>query len=432
MAIRQIGSSRRTSGYTKFSILHFNSWKAFEDFAQESDRRYGNAALRTANNLYWSYVKDNLERGKNLESYGMNGKEPKSVEEALQRQNYVYWDEYRNIKNDVEKSIREKLALSSQAQVMKPRMVFNDKQIGEFIYDRAAMALEPQIFFYSPSKKREIDIINEKIITKNDKFYLESDNSLVIQALKVEKENGDVEYIELNGDESLKKASDKGIVSVTSSNKKVYLYKENKPRMFNSVQIVVSLTAGGFTSWKNDFYTGIAAVIILEILESLGYSVQIEVAAGGGRCSLCARKLNFDGMLQHGRRFITFTVKDFNEPTDLDSILYTISDPSFHNIKFMRYLNSIFNLYGDQYDADANPKMTWHGVVEEDLTHPIGTYLKFLQFKKGNKDCLNFFVSKIESPQDILRQVQDMVLQCEDININAIKKYSTHDYGIDT
>lgn len=430
MAITQIGSSRKTFGYTDFSILHFNNYEAFEKFAQKSAEIYGDAALTNADRRYQAFVQSELNRS-NPVSYGLFGKHPKTIDEALARNTYVYWEEYTRIKNNVEKQIREKLALSSQAEVMKPKLTFNDKQIGEFVYDRAAMALEPEIFFYSPSKKREIDLINEKVVEKKGKYYLESDNSLVIQALKVEKSNGDIEYIELVDENSLAEASRLGIVSVTSANKKVYLYKEKKPRFFNSVQLVVSLTAGGFTSWENDFYTGIAAVIILEILESMGYSVQIEVAAGGGRCSSCATKLFFNGRLTHGRRFITWTLKDFNEQTDLDTLLYVISDPSFHNIKFMKYLNNIFNLYGDQYDADANPAMTWHGIQTNDLVHPIGTYLKALQYNKGNKDLLNFFVSQVKSEQDILRQVEDMVLTCENINIDAIKKFSTHDYGID-
>jgi len=98
----------------------------------------------------------------------------------------------------------------------------------------------------------------------------------------------------------------------------------------------------------------------------------------------------------------------------------------------MKYLNNVFNLYGDQYDRDPNPALTWHGVETNDLVHPIGTYLKALQFKKGNKDLLNFFVSQVKSEQDILRQVEDMVLTCENINIDAIKKFSAHDYGIDS
>lgn len=429
MAISLIGTSNNLKGYDKYSIMHFKNFDTFEDFAKKSNDNFGDSQLDEANAKYWAFVESQLRNNKTL-PYGMFGKHPKSVKEAMDRNKYVYWDEYKQIKKEVEAKVREKLALSSQAEVMKPKMVFNDKQIGEFIYDRAAMALEPQIFFYSPSKKREIDLINEKVEQKNGKYYLESDNSIVIQCLKVELDDGKVEYVELEGEQSLTEAVKKGVVSVTSSNKKVYLYKENKPRMFNSVQLIVSLTAGGFTAWDNDFYTGVAAVIILEVLESLGYSVQMEVVAGGGRCGGCARKLNFGGKLMRGRRFFVWTLKDFNEQADLDTILYNISDPSFHNIKFMRYLNSMFNLFGDQYDRDANPAITWHGVETTDLVHPVGTYLKYRQFKKGNKDLLNFYVSKVANSTDVLRQVVDMVLLCEDININAIKKYSTHDYGL--
>ena len=49
------------------------------------------------------------------------------------------------------------------------------------------MALVPKLFYYSPSKNIEIDIVKEKIIQKsNQEMVLESDGSKVVFAFKVE------------------------------------------------------------------------------------------------------------------------------------------------------------------------------------------------------------------------------------------------------
>jgi hypothetical protein len=419
----------RPSEYTKYTVMPFSSWRALESFAKYIKKTQPSSVVETANEHFKSFVEGKLNSG-DTKSYGLFGKHPRTYEEAMNRTKFLYYDEYKRIKANVEKKIREELQKSSIVEVMKPKLVYNDKQIGEFVFDRAAMSLQPEIFYYSPSKKREVDALKEKIIYEANKMFLE-DKSLVVYALKVEKENGETEFIEIKGESSLSEAVKKGIVSCTSANKKVYLYKEKKPKMFNGVKIIVGLTAGGFTTWDNDFYTGIAAVACVDVLESLGYSVDVEVAVGGGRCGGCSRKLNFNGQLTHGRRFFTFTAKSFDEQMDLDGLLYTLCDPSFHNIKFISLLNYFFKFFGDQLDTKANPSSTWHGIKDSDMTNPIGMYHKYMDIKKGNNNLIHYYIHQVGSEQDVVRQITDLVLTCENKNLEAIKKYSSHDFGID-
>lgn len=418
----------RPSQYVNYTIMPFSSWKAMIAFADYIQKTKPSSSVLEANSAFKSFIEGNLK--KNPESYGLFGKQPRSYEEAMSRNKFIYYDEYKRIKSTVEKKIKEQLQKSSIAEAMKPKMVFNDRQIGEFVFDRAAMSLQPEIFFYSPSKKREIDIVKEGIIYEGKKMFLASDKSLVVYALKVDVD-GKYEYVEVKGEKSLDEASKKGIVSCTSSNKKVYLYKEKKPRLYNAVKIIVGLTAGGFTNWKNDFYTGIATVSCVEVLESLGYAVDVEVAVGGGRCQGCARKLNFKGKRSAGRRFFTFTAKSFDEQLDLDGLLYTLCDPSFHNVKFISLLNYFFNFFGDELDESGNPSSTWHGIEESDMINPIGMYHKFIDDKKGNKNLIHFYIHRVANEQDVVRQITDLVLTCENKNLEAIKKYSNHDFGID-
>ena len=432
--------------YVDYTIMPFSSWAAMEAFTNHVAKTNPSQAVNTANRNFMSFVDAKIRKGDTL-SYGLFGKYPKTYSEAMSRDKFIYYDEYKKIKESVEQKIREELQKESVVETMKPKLVFNDKGIGEFVFDRAAMSLKPQMYYYSPSKKREIDVVNENILHEGEKMILESDKSLVVFAFKVEKENGEIEYVEIEGDNSLEEATKKGIVDCTSDNKKVYLYKEKKPKIYRGVKIIVGLTAGGFTSWHNDFFTGITAVACLEVLESLGDSVSIEVVMGGGRCSSCHRSLGKSMNLpsRYGRRFFSFTAKSFDAQLDSDSLLYTLCDPSFHNIRFMSILNNFFKFFGDSLDASADPRGTWHGIEAEDMINPIGMYYKFMDDKNGNKDLLHFYIHKVGSEATniserafiaagetaVAEAVLSLVLECENKNKQALEKFSTHDFGLD-
>jgi hypothetical protein len=419
--------SGKPAEYTKYTIMPFSNWRALDATSKYIEQNKPNEEVRRANEAFKLWIDDRLKTGN--KKYGLFGKQPKSFKEAMERDKFVYWDEYKRIKSVVEKKIASDLQKSSIAEAMKPKLVFNDKQIGEFVFDRAAMSLQPEIFHYSPSKKREIDILSEEVIYEGKRMYLAKDKSLVVYAIKVEKEDGTEEFFELKGEETLVKAVNLGIISCTSNNKKVYLYKEKKPKMYNAVKIIVGMSGGGFTQWDNDFYTGITAAIVTETLEGLGYAVDVEVAAGGGRCGGCAKKLKFGNQFDKGRRFFTFTAKSFDEQLDLDGLLYTLSDPSFYNIKFVSLLNNFFNFFGDQIDTNGDPAMTWHGIGEEDMVNPIGMYHKYMDIEKGNKNLIHFYIHQVKDEADVVRQVTDLVLTCENKNLQAIEKYSSNDFS---
>lgn len=419
--------SGRPAQYTKYTIMPFSNWRALDATAKYIEKNKPNQQVRMANDAFKLWIDDNLKSPN--KHYGLFGKAPKSYQEAMDRDKFVYFDEYKKIKKLVEKKIAEDLQKSSIAEAMKPKLVFNDKQIGEFVFDRAAMSLQPEIFHYSPSKKREIDVLTEIVIYEGKRMYLASDKSLVVFAIKVEKNDGSEEFMELKGEETLVKAVNLGVISCTSNNKKVYLYKEKKPKMYNAVKIIVGMSGGGFTQWDNDFYTGITAAIVTEVLEGLGYSVDVEVAVGGGRCGSCRKQLKFGNQYDKGRRFFTFTAKSFDEQLDLDGLLYTLSDPSFYNIKFVSLLNNFFNFFGDEIDTNGNPASTWHGIEEPDMINPIGMYHKYMDIEKGNKNLIHFYIHRVKDEADVVRQVTDLVLTCENKNLQALKKYSSNDFS---
>jgi len=439
MAAELIGFRDSPRAYTDYTIQTFPDWRALDAFAKKIDAVYPDSVAKEANENYKKAVDNLLINGQSGTSrlsranFGLFGKAPNSFDDGMKRDHFVYYEEYKKIKEAVDKKIREELAKSSVAEAMKPRLVFNDRELGEFVYERAAMSLVPELYYYSPSQKREINANEEKVIPVGDKYKLEADGSEVVFVFKVDLPDGGIEYVEADGEESLLRANSLGIINVSSNNKKVYLYKEKKPKVHNAIKIIVGLTAGGFTNWDNDFYTGVAAGCALEILESLGYTVHIEVVLGGGRCQGCrvgsSPGLNFP--TKYGRRFFSFAAKTFDDPVDMDGLLYTMCDPSFHRIKFIPYLNYFYSLYGDAIDTAANPAMTWHGIAQEDMTNPIGMYIKHRDHKAGNDNLIHFYIHQVKTEADVIAQILDLVLTAENINMTVLKKAGSHEFEED-
>ena len=133
------------------TVLNFQDYKKFEQFIEESKKIFGTPTLSTANANFSDFI--NIELSlitSNASSpYGMYGKHPRTYQEAIDRNSFIYWEEYKSLKKSLFNDIKKIIEKNSVAEITKPKMVFNDRQIGEFIYDRAAMALEPEIFFYS-------------------------------------------------------------------------------------------------------------------------------------------------------------------------------------------------------------------------------------------------------------------------------------------
>jgi len=421
--------------YERYTIMPFSNWRALESFAKYIGDKFPSTRINRANDDFRAWVNQELINSSNSEnnSYGMFGQQPKSYEEAMERDTFlpIYYQEYEKVKDRIEKTVQQELQRMSVVQAMKPKLTYNDKAIGEFVFEKAAMSLVPNIFFYSPSKKRQIDINTEKIIYEGEKMFLASDKSLVVYAIKVTKSNGEVEFLEAKGDETLKEASKLGIISVSSTNKKVYLYKEKKPKMYKGIKIIVGMTRGGWTLWQNDFYTGITAVALADILESLDYSVAIEVVMGGGRCDrVCGGyPLNFNGVKSKGRRFFSFTAKSFDDQIDLDGILYTLADPSFHNVKFVSLLNYFFGFFGDALNPFDDPLTYWHGIEKEDMVNPIGMYHKMTDIKNGNENLMHFYLHRVADESEALKEILDIVREAENKNKEALIKYANYDFG---
>lgn len=454
MPVGLIGTADSPKQYVKWTMLNFPSWRELDAFGKKAFDKYPNPNVVKANDAFKNWVNGILgskssERG----FFGvlLNGQYkglPIDYDEAMSRRTFLFYDEYKKIKAKVERKIQQELKKSSEAEAMQPKMVYNDRELGEFVFEKAAMGLVPELYYYAPKLKREIDILNEKVIQDGELMVLEKDRSVfVVFALKVFIDGKtEPEYIEVppgdGAEEVLRQASTKGIVDCGSTNKKVYLYREKKPRTFNAVKVVVGMSgAAGWTGWQNDFYTGITAAIITDVLESLGYTVEVEVVLGGGRCNRCGYFLNFDNKLDIGRRFFTFKAKKFDEQLDLDGLLYTLCDPTFHNVRWLSLFTSYLNFFGDEIQLPSgrrgntghqgNPVATWHAIEAEDMINPIGMWFKKQDYLKGNNNLLHFYLHRTNGEDGVVQEVTNLVLTCENINLEALSISKQNEFKFD-
>lgn len=431
MSVGQItGQSDRLNGFQDFSIQCFDSIDAFVEYG-ELIKSKGNQQLLSFLEAERNQIDEILQQSRDNE-YGLIGtnKAPLSYQDALNRTEFVYKEEYERAKNVAKRLLDEALEKSSLAKAMDDKMIFTERELGEFVYQRASMSIEPNLFYYSRVYSKEIDEndVDFKVEQGKEVFSYKKDGSKIELCIKVAYPEGDsvrTEYYEASSlsDEKMTEIVDAGgIIDISSNVKKVYQFKEKQPRIKNAVKVFLATTVGGFTakSQYGDFYTGVTAVLLTEYLQSKGYSVELVMVLGGGRCTGClSGGYYLNTPSRYGRRYIGVTVKSFNEQLDVDKLLYWTADPSALKIKLLRYFNAFHWLYGD---AMTNRSMYWHGINKEDMVSPVGTWYKKNDVKKGDKDLMYFFVQAVDGEQAVAQAILNIVLTCENINYQINQK----------
>jgi hypothetical protein len=54
-----------------------------------------------------------------------------------------------------------------------------------------------------------------------------------------------------------------------------------------------------------------------------------------------------------------------------------------------------------------------------------------MDIKKGNNNLMHFYIHRVKDEADVVAQITDLILTCENKNSEAIKLYSEHDFGLD-
>ena len=69
----------------------------------------------------------------------------------------------------------------------------------------------------------------------------------------------------------------------------------------------------------------------------------------------------------------------------------------------------------------GNPVATWHAIESEDMINPIGMWFKKLDYDKGDKNLLHFYLHRTTDEEGVVQEVTNLVINCENINKEALK-----------
>ena len=128
-------------GYDRYTIMPFSNWRALESFAKYIEENFPSTKINRANDDFKAWVNQELINSASTPNngYGMFGQQPKSFEEAMERNTFLplYYQEYEKVKKRIERSVQAKIQEMSVVQAMKPKLVYNDKAIGEFVFEKS-------------------------------------------------------------------------------------------------------------------------------------------------------------------------------------------------------------------------------------------------------------------------------------------------------
>jgi len=262
---------------------------------------------------------------------------------------YPFMDLYEKIKNEVYEEIPHDI----KNKIKKKKLLFNDRGLGVFSFDRAAMGLKRVPVFYS--KKHNRNVPYNEVQQNGNKFIYTKDNS------------------------PLKKSE-----KISSSNKKVFAYFPEIDKNEKAIDIYFSGEAPSKATPEQMIYCGIPAIIIAEMLIKAGYKVRIS-AIFGSKTRDKTKTLS-----------AIVPVKDFNRPIDVNQLLIIASDATFNRTEGFLISVHLFDYFNltcpDDLGIPIKPREMY------DITNELNIF--------NNKTIVT---GSIFSKEDVIENISNMI-----------------------
>ncbi len=364
-----------------YSFLHLNGYSAFiEKFDSIAKERGAGATtgVEWTKDIYKHYG----------QSVGWYGKPlPTSWEDAVGRDTFLWYKEYQEFKDAAKEEFNKLMNTPTFAELLAPKFIYNDKELGTFSFDKASMGLLPSFHFYSFDKKKIIE--DSDIITNTDgeKTYYTNKNDLkdiitVCYKINIVNESGEIvgeEYIPYNKDVEIdmEYVNSVGFLDVYSDVKKSFLYKEEVIRPVNAIRLFIQTDADAGVDAEAYKFNGYLACALAEFFDGMGYKTSIVVLFGNRRYDYNqSGRAPIEG--GKGIRWASYEAKKFTENLYADKLLYTTCDPTYMRIKTFLYSHLISDYYGDKLNAGIGGSPT--------IGECLGTVLR--EFKKVDKHTM--------------------------------------------
>ena len=423
------------------TLKPFKTAKAFFDFMDEiipEDKRVAGGTetykelLEEKRTEYTSIISNPTGRtgnGDNTEWLGLPF--PASLEDALSRISYQSMDEYKRVYEELVYPRLQELLKNSIADFELPKLMYNDRGLGNFDFNKASTGLVPILKYYSFSKK---DFVEKKEVHfhktgKDFKLSLIEDGTPVVVAPRLlpsyDKDLVDSVYKEVYEGANVFKVLKRlklrigGSQSISSTVKKSYILKEKVTRPKKAIRIFLKLGCAWTVTAEQYKWTGYLATAIAELLSILDYSVNIWGVFG------IRDNINYkgDGRLVDGTRYWGVQLKSFEDTLDKPSLLYLCSDVSFFRVKCFDYLVKYSQKMDDHKDGSLGFCANI-GNIEDMVFSEFGKrdamFLKDGTSNTANSQFLYYIIGDVLSEQDLNTKILSIALDI--INENKLAK----------
>jgi hypothetical protein len=313
---------------------------------------------------------------------------------------------------------QEIIKLGLMNKLPKPELTFNDRGLGNFVFDRAAQSLQYKYDYYSVTLERLVD--DTEFVKVDDvdedappRFVLIADGSEVKRRVQ-QQENG--------------------LPSVATSNKKVFAYTPRNEKLSNGVELYVSAGNYHFTG-SGYLYSGIVVLLITKLLERAGVKVKINVVVGwiSGRTDYRPSSIAYfepdpvkaqrnqeafeNEISQPSSRSndaycaAIITAKNYNESLDRNLLALITSDPRFWQMEGYAACSTLGKRFG---------RNTTYGLVGRALkaVFKVENYKPEMKFK--------FCYGRVQEYNEVIGEVKraiDELAQFTNAHGNSVQQY---------
>lgn len=266
----------------KYNYLLFDSVFALNAFVDSEITQ-----LKAANQDRWDMVSrstlDNLKKG----SYWYGTPTPQNIQELEEHSTFLGMPLVAEIQPKLKNKLAQYLEHLEAQTIPKPKMSYNDRGLGVFSFDRAAMALFEQF-------------------PVNTSTPLQTSTSQMHIAL--------------------------GNKQVQTSVKSVYAYFQDKQQYYPALQLYIMAGANANVTGNNLLYVGLACAELVQFMELRGISVEVNVLLG----------TSFRNQVTMG----CVRVKRFQDHLDKNQLLLLSSDPRYFRYRGFKALIAMSNYFG--------------------------------------------------------------------------------------
>ncbi len=266
----------------KYNYLLFDSVYALNAFVD-----YEITQLSADNASRWNSVSSNTKSNLSSDTDWYGTPKPKSVQELDEHRTFLGMPLVAKTQPQIKEKLTQYLEYLNQAVLPKPKMAYNDRGLGVFSFDRAAMGMY-QTFPVNTSSQ---------INTSVSQLHIELGNK-----------------------------------QIRTSVKSVYAYFKDKQMSYPALQLYIMAGANAQVKGDDLLYVGLAFAELVEFMELRGVSVEVNVLLG----------TSFDNQMTLG----CIRVKRFQDKLDKNQLLLMSSDPRYFRYRGFKSLVALSNYFG--------------------------------------------------------------------------------------